>query len=162
MPLEPEEFKVLESLGLFFISPTALSCGDFKITEHPIIQNKCFYPNIPERNSIFKEILGRVLTHSEFYRKESCFLLFFKHNFHWQDQARKSLAGCWPRQCYNHWSVLNSACPSTTPGQEGKHKCTLSIPGTLLTCMLYILCYVVLSTIRKENFKQPRILMYVQ
>lgn len=33
------------------------------------------------QNSIFKEILGRVLTHSGFYRKESSFLLFFKLTF---------------------------------------------------------------------------------
>lgn len=33
------------------------------------------------QNSIFKEILGRVLTHSGFYRKESSFLPFFKLTF---------------------------------------------------------------------------------
>lgn len=33
------------------------------------------------QNSIFKEILGRVLTHSGFYRKEGSFLLFFKLTF---------------------------------------------------------------------------------
>lgn len=33
------------------------------------------------QNSIFKEILGRVLTHSGFYRKESSFLPFFELTF---------------------------------------------------------------------------------
>ena len=47
MPLQPEVFRVLRSLGLFF--HWELSYGDFKITADAIIQNTFFHPSIAEQ-----------------------------------------------------------------------------------------------------------------
>lgn len=112
------------------------------------------------QNSIFKEILGRVLTHSGFYRKESSFLPFFKLTFTDKIKPEKAQLAVGPDKVI----IVEVYSTSVARGKlqlrgEGRteHRCLLSVvPETQMTCVLYILCCVILSIIRKEILKQPR------
>lgn len=112
------------------------------------------------QNSIFKEILGRVLTHSGFYRKESSFLPFFKLTFTDKIKPEKAQLAAGPDKVI----IVEVYSTSVARGKlqlrgEGRteHRCLLSVvPETQMTCVLYILCCVILSIIRKEILKQPR------
>lgn len=112
------------------------------------------------QNSIFKEILGRVLTHSGFYRKESSFLPFFKLTFTDKIKPEKAQLAVGPDKVI----IVEVYSTSVPRGKlqlrgEGRteHRCLLSVvPETQMTCVLYILCCVILSIIRKEILKQPR------
>lgn len=72
------------------------SCSVLKITRH-LLTFRIHFSTLKHHNSLFKETLGRVLTWSMLCRKESSFLLFFQHDFHWHDQAGKRLTGWQPR-----------------------------------------------------------------
>lgn len=74
----------------------AFSSSVLKITRHPLTF-RIHFSTLKHHNSLFKETLGRVLTWSMLCRKESSFLLFFQHDFHWHDQAGKRLIGWQPR-----------------------------------------------------------------
>lgn len=74
----------------------AFSCSVLKITRH-LLTFRIHFSTLKHHNSLFKETLGRVLTWSVLCRKESSFLLFFQHDFHWHDQAGKRLIGWQPR-----------------------------------------------------------------
>ena len=113
------------------------------------------------QNSIFKEILGRVLTHSGFYRKESSFLPFFKLTFTDKIKPEKAQLAVGPDkviivEVYST-SVARGKLQLRGEGMRTGHRCLLSVvPETQMTCVLYILCCVILSIIRKEILKQPR------
>lgn len=74
----------------------AFSCSVLKITRQ-LLTFRIHFSTLKHHNSLFKETLGRVLTWSMLCRKESSFLLFFQHDFHWHDQAGKKLIGWQPR-----------------------------------------------------------------
>ena len=113
------------------------------------------------QNSIFKEILGRVLTHSGFYRKESSFRPFFKLTFTDKIKPEKAQLAVGPDkviivEVYST-SVARGKLQLRGEGMRTEHRCLLSVvPETQMTCVLYILCCVILSIIRKEILKQPR------
>ena len=154
MTLQPEAFRVLGSPGLFLHQ----NC-------HMVILK---YQNMPSfrihsftlilQNSIFKEILGRVLTHSGFYRKESSFLPFFKLTFTDKIKPEKAQLAVGPDKVII--VEVSSTCIAQGQlqlGGWGGHRCMLSVvPVPQMMRALCILCCVVLAAIRKEILKQPR------
>lgn len=113
------------------------------------------------QNSIFKEILGRVLTHSGFYRKESSFLPFFKLTFTDKIKPEKAQLAVGPDKVISvevySTSIARGQLQPRGEGVRTEHRCLLSaVPETQMTCGLCIVCCVILSGIRKEILKQPR------
>lgn len=105
-----------------------------------------YLPSYP-RTIIKKKNLGKVLTHSWFYRKEGSFLLFLKPDFHWQDQTRKGLSGYRPRHFDMHsactaleqppqnWAQVHAGRSSTRP-------CSLPwFLGLLLLLLFVFFCF---------------------